>query len=256
MAKTHKILRGSCPLVLTPFKDNEDLDLDGLKAPHRLAHRQGRSRPLPGGELGRVLAAQRRRAPPGLRDRAEARGGPGAGVRRHLRARPDDARERRVRAGGGRGGRRRPDGQAVPLHRRVGAAREGPRGGHPRGAPRVLRRDVAGGQHPDHALQLGVGDGGGEPRGAARADRARVHPVRQGVHRHRDHAADDRPGRRPAVRLQRHGGLGVPRRSSSARPAGAAAPRRSSRSSASSCSTWSRRAGSRRRGTSGSASSR
>ena len=31
MAKTHKILRGSCPLVLTPFKDNEDLDLDGLK---------------------------------------------------------------------------------------------------------------------------------------------------------------------------------------------------------------------------------
>ena len=32
MAKTHKILRGSCPLVLTPFKDNEDLDLDGLKA--------------------------------------------------------------------------------------------------------------------------------------------------------------------------------------------------------------------------------
>jgi len=32
VAKTHKILRGSCPLVLTPFKDNEDLDLDGLKA--------------------------------------------------------------------------------------------------------------------------------------------------------------------------------------------------------------------------------
>ena len=31
MAKTHKILRGSCPLVLTPFKDNEDLDLDALK---------------------------------------------------------------------------------------------------------------------------------------------------------------------------------------------------------------------------------
>ena len=31
MAKTHKILRGSCPLVLTPFKDNEDLDLDSLK---------------------------------------------------------------------------------------------------------------------------------------------------------------------------------------------------------------------------------
>ena len=31
VAKTHKILRGSCPLVLTPFKDNEDLDLDALK---------------------------------------------------------------------------------------------------------------------------------------------------------------------------------------------------------------------------------
>ena len=31
MAKTAKILRGSCPLVLTPFKENEDLDLDALK---------------------------------------------------------------------------------------------------------------------------------------------------------------------------------------------------------------------------------
>jgi dihydrodipicolinate synthase/N-acetylneuraminate lyase len=31
VAKTHKILRGSCPLILTPFKDNEDLDLDALK---------------------------------------------------------------------------------------------------------------------------------------------------------------------------------------------------------------------------------
>ncbi len=31
MANTHRTLRGSCPLVLTPFKDNEDLDLDALK---------------------------------------------------------------------------------------------------------------------------------------------------------------------------------------------------------------------------------
>src|SRR5262249_11374617 len=31
VATTHKTLRGSCPLVLTPFTDNEDLDLDALK---------------------------------------------------------------------------------------------------------------------------------------------------------------------------------------------------------------------------------
>lgn len=31
MAKTPRTFRGSCPLVLTPFKDNEDLDLDALR---------------------------------------------------------------------------------------------------------------------------------------------------------------------------------------------------------------------------------
>ena len=63
-------------------------------------------------------------------------------------------------------------------------------------------------------------------------------------------------GRRPARRSSTAWRTRRSRPSFSARPAGAAAPRRVIPSSASSCSTWSRRAGSRRRGTSGSASSR
>src|SRR4030042_4492763 len=31
MAKAKKAFRGSCPLILMPFKENEDLDLDALK---------------------------------------------------------------------------------------------------------------------------------------------------------------------------------------------------------------------------------
>ena len=210
MAKTHRILRGSCPLVLTPFKDNEDLDLDALKLHIDWLIDKG----APGlflagswGEYTQLSDDERRQVfETGLKHVA----GPGPRVRRHLRPRADDARQRRVRTRGGGSRRRRPDGQAVPLHRRVGAPREGPRGGHPRGAARVLRRDVPRGQHPHHAVQLGVGDRRGEPGGPAGADRPRLHPVRQGVHRHRHDAAGDRTGRRPALRLQRDGGLGVP----------------------------------------------